>query len=123
MQDTRPWLVIKRNLIINDKKTEPEVFEGELPMADAPPQLPNAKDIIGNGLARTTVSYGFGHKSYGNGGEVMVSVTLTHDQSNDGLYWGHEVAKAFAMSHAERNLAELEQKLVQMGLVAPPSNS
>ena len=90
------------------------IYEGDLDMsAEEQAQL---KSIIGDGLAKVTVSKELSHKDYGNGGSVFVSVTLTCDQSPAII----DYAAATASHHVEKNVVEhhnnLKQTLAQLGI-------
>jgi len=50
------------------------------------------KEIIGDGLGRISAGLGAGEKDYGNGVDVSVMVSLTCDQSREGLTEGFELA-------------------------------
>jgi hypothetical protein len=50
------------------------------------------KNIVGDGLARVSAGIGAGEKDYGNGVDVSVMVTLTCDQSREGVDEGFELA-------------------------------
>lgn len=90
------------------------ISEGDLDMsAEEQTQL---KSIIGDGLAKVTVSKELSHKDYGNGGSVFVAITLTCDQSPEIIDYA---AKA-ASHHVEKNVVEhhnnLKQTLDQLGI-------
>lgn len=90
------------------------IQEGDLDMsAEEQAQL---KSIVGDGLAKVTVSKELSHKDYGNGGSVFVSVTLTCDQSPDII----DYAATAASHHAEKNVVEhhskLQATLAQLGI-------
>lgn len=107
---------LERHLIINDQPTEPEVYEGELQMPD-PSLAPTLAGLVGDGKAGVTASCSLSHKSFGTGGDVFVSVSLTCNQDENSIAAAVYHAKTFANYYAEQNLAELQQKLVAMGLL------
>lgn len=94
---------------------EPDVhysFTGEVPkeVMDA------YQEVIGNGLARVSVSADMGIKDFGTGASAMVSISLTCGQDEQTLaravYLAGNLARHFA--HQNRQAAETEL----MGVIA-----
>lgn len=91
-----------------------DVFEGEVPVSQQPD---NYKQLIGDGKASVTSSIDVGESDYGNGGKVFVSVTLTVDQSQQGIESGIAWAKHIATQKAWEAHAELKEQLKQRGIL------
>jgi hypothetical protein len=93
------------------------VYEGVAGMSQE--QQDRYAAIVGNGLAKVTVGSDFSEKDYGNGGGVMVSVTLTCDQSeamtNSAIVLAHEISSRYAWHYR----VLLKQQLVQAGVLKP----
>jgi hypothetical protein len=56
-----------------------EILPGDLIMSVS------VKDIVGDGLAKVSMSLEKSDKNYGNGVSVMASITLTVDQNEDAI--------------------------------------
>ena len=94
-----------------------EVLEEEVPMTkqdkDAYAQL------VGDGNARITVSREVSESSYGTGGKVFVSVSLACHQDQQYIESAIGFATSLADHYMEKHYSELQQKLVQMGVLKP----
>ena len=71
-------------------------------MADA------LKEVVGDGLARISIGMDVGHKDYGRGGGCNVMVTLTHDQSAEGIYEASAIAGELAVEFCRTHLAKAQ---------------
>lgn len=85
-----PIIRIVRHFSINGQDYEDE-WEGELEM-----QTDELKEIIGDGKAKITISRELSEKSYGNGGSLFVSITLTTDQSHESVAKAIDLARHYA---------------------------
>ncbi len=80
-------------------------------------QQDHYKAILGDEKARVSVGRDLSEKDYGNGGGVMVNVTLTCGQSQP------EISQAIALAHDLANGAarhyhnQLRQQLVSQGVI------
>lgn len=92
-----------------------ELYEGEAVMSQD--QQDYYKSLVGDGLSKVTVARDNGEKDFGNGGGVMVSVTLTCDQSQDkirdSITLAHQIADSFTWYYQN----QLKQQLVQAGIL------
>lgn len=90
------WKTLVRGQVTEESQSI--VPEGELAM--------RLQRLIGNGKASVSAGYTMGHsEDYGNvKAEAFVSVTLTCDQSNDGLDQAKDEASALALSYVQENL-------------------
>jgi hypothetical protein len=93
------------------------VYEGTVDMSQE--QQDKYKTIIGDGLAKITVGSDFSEKDYGNGGGVMVSVTLTCDQSDEKINAAIALANELSSRYAWHYRNMLRQQLVQAGILKP----
>lgn len=93
-----------------DVKGQPSIhytFTGELPkeVMDAYEQ------VVGNGLARVSVSADMGIKEFGTGASAMVSVSLTCNQDSKTIEQAVELASALARGYAMENRQRAENEL------------
>lgn len=58
-------------------------------------------DLVGDGNAKITVSFGVADKHYGSGVDAHVSVSLTCDQDSGILGFAYEAASEIAISLAK----------------------
>jgi hypothetical protein len=61
------------------RESDHSIYDGEAIMSQE--QQDRYKALIGDGLSKVTVASELAEKDYGSGGSVVVSVTLTCDQS------------------------------------------
>jgi len=108
------WMRVERNLIINGRKEEPEVYEGEIMSQEAVPQVAS---LVGDANANVTASSSLSFKDFGNGGEVFVSISLKCNQDENSINWAQYLAKNLAFSYAEQNFVELKERLLKLGIV------
>lgn len=91
------------------------IYEGDAVMSQA--QQDRYKSLVGDGLSKVTVGRDMGEKDFGSGGGVMISITLTCDQSeqsvNAAIALAHEVADNNAWYYQQR----LKQQLLQAGIL------
>ena len=106
---------IERRYYQNDKLVDREVYEGEVTMD--PQQKDYYKQLIGDGKGSITAGRPLGHKDFGTGGDVFVSVTLTCDQSEPGLNAAIDYAKYLAETKLWQHFEELKQQLIQRGIL------
>ena len=109
--------VVHVHTIVNKIDVNHDVYEGEARMSQE--QQDAYKQLIGDGMAKVTVSQELSESDYGNGGKVMVAMTLTCDQSqaavNSAIGWAKHMVDAKAWEH----LTLLKQQLVQRGVLKP----
>jgi hypothetical protein len=94
------------------------VYEGEALMTQA--QQDRFQQVVGNGLSRVSVSRDFSEKDYGNGGGVSVTVSLTCDQSENGVNPAIVLANEIALGWAWHYHQQLKQQLIQAGILKGP---
>src|SRR4051812_28732979 len=85
---------VSMHLEQGDKEVDHFVFEGEAQMSQQ--QQDAYKGLIGDGAAKITVAKDLGEKNFGNGGSVMVSITLTCDQSHAAINGAVDMAHGLA---------------------------
>lgn len=73
--------------------------------------------LVGNGLAKVTVGRDLGEKDFGNGGGVVVSVTLTCDQSERAVSSAVALAHEIANNYAWHYQGQLKQQLINAGIL------
>jgi len=66
------------------------------------------KKVVGNGLAKISVGMDVGHKDYGRGGGCSVMVSLTHDQSVEGVYAASSIAGELAAEFCREHVAKAQ---------------
>lgn len=119
MQLSLPYgrVQVSRRATQGKKEVLYEVLEEEVPMSqqdkDAYAQL------VGDGNARITVSREASESSYGTGGKVFVSVSLACHQDQKYIESAIGFATSLADHYMEKHYNELQQKLVQMGVLKP----
>jgi hypothetical protein len=98
-------------------KNPPEhlVYEGEVKMSQQ--QQEAYKALVGDGLARVTVSKELSESDYGSGGKTMVSISLTCDQSHAVVNQAITFADQLALYWVDQHQQQLRQILVGKGLV------
>ena len=73
--------------------------------------------LVGNGLAKVTVGRDLGEKDFGNGGGVIVNVTLTCDQNEktvaDAIALAHEITNNYAWHYQ----GQLKKQLINAGIL------
>lgn len=82
--------------ITQDKQEYPFIVEFE-PTED---EMDRFEDLIGDGNAKVTVGMDAGEKDYGNGFGMFLSVSLTCDQTEDGLDDGFDAAVGVLRTYA-----------------------
>ncbi len=75
------------------------------------------KSLVGDGLAKVTVSKDLGEKDFGSGGGVVVSVTLTCDQSESGINSAIALANEVATNHTWYYQQQLKGQLIAAGIL------
>lgn len=108
---------VHHHYIVNKQEVDHDLLEGEVPMSQA--QQDAYKGIIGDGNAKVTLSRELSESSFGNGGKVFVSVTLTCDQSQQGLSAAVSLAQSCADHFIWQHHAELRNQLVSRGILKP----
>jgi len=81
--------------------------------------LPKMGQILGDGKAKSSVAYSLSMKDYGNGGDVHVSLALTHGQDEASAYWAQRIAFCTVRSLAFDIQADMKHRLVAQGLLKP----
>lgn len=71
-------------------------------MADA------LKEVVGDGKARISVAMDVGYKDFGRGAGCSVMVTLTHDQSTEGIFEASALAGDLACDFCEEHLGKAQ---------------
>ena len=104
-------------LILVDGAVQPGsvIYEGDIPVADLGDV--DLKQIIGDGLSKVTASRELSEKSYGNGGSVHLSISITCDQSLPVIDWAVNTAKQLTAKYAQEHHAELKTQLQQLGIL------
>lgn len=77
------------------------------------------KSLIGDGLAKISVGADLGEKDFGNGGGVIVNVTLTCDQSAEKIQAAIGLAHQVATGAVWHYQGLLKQQLIQQGILHP----
>lgn len=108
-------LVVHLRYIQNKVEVGHDLFEGEVSMTQQ--QADAYKQMVGDGKASVTASAELSESDYGNGGKVFVSVTLTVDQSQQGIETGIAWAKHMAQQKAWEAHAELKNQLQVKGIL------
>ena len=72
---------------------------------------------VGNGLAKVTVGRDLGEIDVGNGGGVIVSVTLTCDQNERAVSSAIALAHEIANNSAWHYQQQLKQQLINAGIL------
>ncbi len=80
------------------------------------PQQDYYKSLVGDGLAKVTVSKELSEMSYGNGGKVMVSVSLTCDQSQAGVNGAAGLADQLAVYYLSQHFDQMRGIVSQKGI-------
>lgn len=73
--------------------------------------------LAGNGLAKVTVGRELSEKDYGNGGGVIVNVTLTCDQNEQSIRAAAALAHEVAESHVWFYHKQLKKQLITAGIL------
>lgn len=98
-------------------RRENNIYTGEARMSQQ--QQDAYKSIIGDGNAKVQVGRDLSEKDFGNGGGVFVNVTLTCDQSQDGINRATQLAYDLANGAAWYYHGQVRQDLVSRGLLKP----
>lgn len=93
--------------VTDGKKSFKHTYEGEKPKE----LMDHYKNLIGDGNAGVSVSTDISLKSFGSGVSAMVTVSLTCDQSLNGINAAAELAAQAARHYAKRFQKEGEQEL------------
>lgn len=97
-----------------DKKITEFVYTGEIPK-----ELMDAFEaLIGDGKAGATISTDFGVKKFGNGANVMVTISLTCGQNQPTINAAAELAASAGRFFARKFHAEAEAELKNMLLAS-----
>lgn len=79
---------------------------------DIPKEVMDAyEQVVGNGLARVSVSADMGIKDFGTGAGSMVTVTLTCNQDSKTIEKAAELAGELARGYAQENRQRAENEL------------
>lgn len=105
---------------VQGKPEETFTYEGDIPesIMDA------YKKVLGDGLAKVSVSMDISMKDYGSGGSAMAAVTLTCGQSEDEIREAQEMARALALEFVYKNALaakEMHQGMTQHANVGKPN--
>ncbi len=104
--------------ILKDKnEIDHKLFEGEVQMDQQ--QQDYYQQLVGDGKASVTVSRELSESSFGSGGKLFVSITLTCNQSQSYLEAAINFAKTLAEQKAWEQHGELRTQLIQRGLLKP----
>lgn len=112
-----PLAVMTINVHSKNANINPEhyLYEGDAIMSQV--QQDRYKSLIGDGLAKVSVGRDLGEKDFGSGGGVIVSVTLTCDQSEQSVNAAIALAHEVADNHAWHYQQRLKQQLLQTGIL------
>jgi len=91
------------------------IYEGEATMTQQQQDL--YKNIIGDGLAKVSVGRDLSEKDYGNGGGVLVNVTLVCDQSQAALSQAVQLAYQIADGAVWHYQQQVKQELINRGML------
>ena len=81
--------------------------------------LPKMHDLIGDGLAKSSVAYNLALKDMGSGGSVHVSLSITHSQDEGSAYWAQRIAFCTTRAVAFDAADDMKRRLVSKGLIRP----
>lgn len=85
-------------------------FDGEVPK-----EIMDAyKQVIGDGNAHVSASSDMGIKDFGTGAGAMVSVSLTCDQSQQGIHQAAQLASQASLYYSKLHRANVEAELLQI---------
>lgn len=107
----RPFTI---SVVLRSEDGQSLSYEGDIEMSAQ--QKNDLKALIGDGQAKVTVSREYSDKNYGNGGSVFVAVTLTCDQSPEGVEAAIGWANYFADKNAGEQVGTLEGRFQQLGI-------
>ncbi len=91
------------------------VFEGEAQMNQQ--QADAYQGLVGNGQAKVTVSKELSESDYGSGGKVMVSVTLTCDQSYNVIHGAVQLADQVTTYWVDQHHNSMRQLINSKGII------
>lgn len=99
-------------VVVNDQQIENNVYEGEAKMTQQ--QQDQFQALVGDGKARVSVGRDLANKDFGNGGGVLVNVTLTCDQSQpaiqQAIHMAYQMADQAAWYYQDQVLQTCRQK-------------
>lgn len=75
------------------------------------------RGIVGDGKARVSVSRDISEKDFGQGGSIGINITLTCDQSENGLNWAAYLASEFAKNTLNLHYEDFRRYLQGRGLI------
>lgn len=98
-------------LEIVDKQSGTVVTEqSQMPLEDIP-NMDEITKLVGDGLARVTVSADFGIKDFGTGASAMCSVSLTCNQDDKTIERAAQIAGSLARDIAQEQRQRAENEL------------
>jgi hypothetical protein len=112
-------LTVRRTYVQNNKEVENEILEGEVEMNQQ--QQDEYKMIIGDAQARVSVGRDLAEMDYGSGGKVFVSVSLTCDQSHQGIARAVQLAAYMADGFVAQHYQEMKSRCTQLGILKTPA--
>lgn len=110
-------IVSARIIDSSGKSNDHRVYQGEAQMNQA--QSDAYKAVIGDGLGDISVTRELSEKDYGNGGSVMVTVSLTCGQSAQELNQAIALAFSLADGACWHYNAQVKAELVKRGVLKP----
>lgn len=110
-------MIVSARVVAAGSQLDHFVYEGEAQMAQA--QQDYYKQLIGDGLSKVTVSRDEAVKDFGNGGGVMVTVTLACDQSEQGVQAAISLAYTIADGAVKYYSPQIKQDLINRGILRP----
>lgn len=119
MRSTEPRAQVILRVQMNGAEIESQIYQGEIPNMSQE-QQDYYKSLIGDGMASVTVSRDMSEMSYGNGGKIFVSVSLTCDQSQAYITTAATAGKMLIDGLIDRFFGEMRQELVTRGIIKPP---
>jgi hypothetical protein len=102
-------------VIKNKADIDHKVWEGEVSMSEAEKDV--YKGIIGDGNASVTVGRELSELDFGNGGKAFLSITLTCDQSSDGISHAAAMAHHLVGHFLNQHFSDLRDRCVAMRLL------
>jgi hypothetical protein len=92
-------------------------YEGPIPER----LMDEYQKIVGNAQAKVSVTVDMGIKDFGSGISSMASVTLTCDQSEDGIQRANELARELATDFSKQNALRANQEFHQLKEILNPA--
>ena len=75
---------------------DPLIFNDQLTEEDLAMSGDEVQDMVGDGNAKVSVSFGMSDKDFGNGFDAHISISLTCDQDREMIEFAYEAASDLA---------------------------